>query len=143
MTRPSFCPSVFLSVRRSEITMKGGAWRSDFFSRKTTLNAGLHKAMLLRNPPSISASSKSEEETLLFVLLLLDAKERPFLTALALETSPDRLRYTLRAGTYIWRLRSIQNPINPCRTSPIPPLPHNNFQDACCTLYSIPSLHTV
>ena len=44
---------------------------------------------------------KSEEETLLFFLVMFGANDRPFLTMLALETASNGLRYTFRAGTEI------------------------------------------
>ena len=42
-----------------------------------------------------------------------------------------------------WWLKGYRHSENPPQTSPTSPLPHKNVQHACCTLYSMPSLHTV
>ena len=49
----------------SEITMKGGVWKSDFFSRRIGMIVWLCESMSLRNPFSRSASSQKVEEKLL------------------------------------------------------------------------------
>ena len=42
-----------------------------------------------------------------------------------------------------WCLKGYRHFVNPPQTSPTPPLPRKNVQHACCTLYSMPLLHTV
>ena len=42
-----------------------------------------------------------------------------------------------------WHVRGYCHSINQLQTSSTPPLPRKNVQHACCTLYSMPSLHTV
>ena len=42
-----------------------------------------------------------------------------------------------------WCLKGYRHPVYPLQTSPTPPLPGKNVQHAYCTLYSMPSLHTV
>ena len=54
--------SVFCLSCRSEMTMKGGVRKSDFFPRKTRLMVWLHEFMSRRNPSSRSASSQKVEE---------------------------------------------------------------------------------
>ena len=42
-----------------------------------------------------------------------------------------------------WRVRGYRHSINQLQTSPTLPLLSKNVRHACCTLYSMPSLHTV
>ena len=42
-----------------------------------------------------------------------------------------------------WCLEGYRHSVNPLLISPTPPFPRKNIQHACCTLYSMPSLHTV
>ena len=127
--------------------MKGGVWRTDFFSRQTGLNAWLHELMSRKHLSSRSASSQKVEESLLFFLLMLDAQERPFLTPSVFESYIHGLRLTSSAQTEKnWSVRGHRYAIPPLQTSPIPQLlikilhycPH--VQHACCIFYSSSSV---
>ena len=73
-----------------------------------------------------------------------EAQSWPFPRALVLGSYPTGLRYECSArAEKKWRVRGYRHSINQLQTSPTPPLPSRNVQHACCTLYSIPSLHTV
>ena len=74
-----------------------------------------------------------------------EAQGMPFLTALALGSHPARLRYYSCARIENnWCLKGYRHSINinPLQTSPTPPLHRKNVRHACCTLDSLPSLHT-
>ena len=42
-----------------------------------------------------------------------------------------------------WSLKDYRHPRNQLQTSPTPPLPRENVQHVCCTLYSMAFVHTV
>ena len=75
--------------------MKKGELMSDFFSRRTTLNACLCQTKFLRNPSSRSAVFQKVRKNLRSFLSTgkLDARESLSLTELALETSNNELSH--------------------------------------------------